>query len=706
MLVAFTKLVIRKRKVVFALWLMVIVLGLISGPHLDSRLTTSLAIPGSLSAEADDVLTKHFDENIEGTFTVIYPFKEASTVQIAKFETKIASAAGVIPNSSVSQEKALGGTLFANIETPFSLAKAAIFTSDLRTALKSAGLPRAMVTGPPAIESDVIPILNSDLRRGELIGILCSLLLLILVLGFTFEVLIPYIFALGSISASIGFVFLIAQKFLVVLYIPNIVELIGLGLAIDYSLLMLFRYRHEMQLLPEQPVDAIANTVTSAGKTIAISALTVAIGLASLTLVPIPFVRSLGFASVLVPLISLVAAFTLQPALLSLLKPSRRSLKQPVQPFRQIALFIAKKPLTIAISSLVVLSALAVWVFSFHITPSSLTAIPQQLESQKAISAVTSTVGPGVITPNELVVQLGVTGNASDSAVIQARSALATSISKNREVFLVADGNKPPYVDSSGKYLRLFVVGRHSFGTSESQNLVKELRDIDLTQFGFQSGSHLFVGGAAAQGVDLLRGIVEIFPWITLLVLFLIFLLLLRAFKSVVLPLKAIALDVISLLVSFGVVTLAVGTRSISHLFGLYQLNQIEAWAALFLLVLLFGVSMDYEVFIISRIKELKDQGLSNNEAIIEGIAQTGIIVTTAALIFISAVSGFIFGHFAGLQEIGIGLGFGVFIDATIIRGLLLPSVMVLLGNWNWWLPHSIARSKKTSPAPHNDGRS
>ena len=115
---------------------------------------------------------------------------------------------------------------------------------------------------------------------------------------------------------------------------------------------------------------------------------------------------------------------------------------------------------------------------------------------------------------------------------------------------------------------------------------------------------------------------------------------------------------------------------------------------------------MDYEVFIISRIKELKDQGLSNNEAIIEGIAQTGIIVTTAALIFISAVSGFIFGHFAGLQEIGIGLGFGVFIDATIIRGLLLPSVMVLLGNWNWWLPHSIARSKKTSPAPHNDGRS
>ena len=159
-------------------------------------------------------------------------------------------------------------------------------------------------------------------------------------------------------------------------------------------------------------------------------------------------------------------------------------------------------------------------------------------------------------------------------------------------------------------------------------------------------------------------------------------------------------LDLISLSVAYGIVVLAFGNSAISKFLGIYHLNQIEAWAALFLFVLLFGISMDYEVFIISRIKEAKDAGLSNSEAISEGVTQTGIVVTTAALIFIGAVSGLALGHFAGLQEIGIGLAFGVFVDATIVRGLLLPSVMVLLGRWNWWAPEFMRGQNKTSPTP------
>jgi len=138
---------------------------------------------------------------------------------------------------------------------------------------------------------------------------------------------------------------------------------------------------------------------------------------------------------------------------------------------------------------------------------------------------------------------------------------------------------------------------------------------------------------------------------------------------------------------------------------GIYHLNQIEAWALLFLFVLLFGVSMDYEVFIISRIKEAKERGLSNVESIIEGVSETGIVVTAGAVIFMGAVTGLALGHFAGLQEIGIGLIFGVLIDATLIRMLLLPSAMVLLGRWNWWLPTSLARLIKTSPTPLHEER-
>jgi RND superfamily putative drug exporter len=225
--------------------------------------------------------------------------------------------------------------------------------------------------------------------------------------------------------------------------------------------------------------------------------------------------------------------------------------------------------------------------------------------------------------------------------------------------------------------------------------LVKELRQLSAQRLHFPAGSSFYLAGAAAQGADLLHALAESLPWIACLALMLTFLVLLRAFKSLILPLKAIALDLISLTVAYGITVLAFGNRAISHLLGLYHLNQIEAWALLFLCVLLFGVSMDYEVFIISRIKEAKDSGLSNSEAVLSGLRETGVVVSTAALIFIGAVSGLSFGHFAGLQEIGIGLAFGTLIDASIVRALLLPSVMILLGRWNWWLPSSHSRRRK-----------
>ena len=669
-------------------------LGLVSGAHLNSHLTTSLTIPGSPSAKADALLAKGFSENIEGTFTVLYPFKNANTKQIQAFKSKIAIASESIPTSSIGEERALGGTLFASINTSLSLIQASNFTQNFRSALKEQGLKGAMVTGPPAIKSDVTPVLSQDLRHGELIALLIAFILLLLVFGLSQQFLIPFLFALGSISATIGAVYLIAQKFLVVLYIPNIVELIGLGLAIDYSLLMLFRYRKESTVSPDRLDDALVRTVASAGKTVSLSALTVAIALTTLTLVPVPFVRSLGFASALVPILSLTAALTLQPALLSLCKPSKRELKAPHLFFSQLGQLIVRRPLIIAVSSLLVLVGLALPILSLHLTPSSLTALPAHLESERALHLITSTAGSGVITPNELVVDLGANHLYRAGVVTPARTALATYILKNPEVLLVATGSEPPYVESTGRYLRLFVFARHGFGAPESQKLVKSLRQISLQKFGFSREAGLFVAGAAAQGVDLLHALTVSLPWIVGLALFLTFLILLRAFKSLILPLKAIALDLISLSVAYGIVVFTFGSGVISKALGLYHLNQIEAWALLFLFVLLFGVSMDYEVFIISRIKEAKELGFTNAEAIIEGLKETGMVVTTAALIFVGAVSGLALGHFAGLQEIGIGLAFGTLIDATIIRALLLPSVMVLLGSWNWWLPAPIARNK------------
>lgn len=705
MLENWTRYVVKHRVSVLLIWTVLILLGIIGGTKLNSHLTTSLIVPNTASARADSVLVSNFNENVEGTFTVIYRFKNATPKAIKVFESKIATAAKSIPTSSIAEEKALGGVLFANVNTALSLSRASAYTNAFRSSLKDAGLSGALVTGPPAIKSDVTPILAGDLHRGELIGILVALLILLLLFGFSLEIFVPLIVALATISVTIGAIFLIAEKFLVVLYIPNIVELIGLGLAIDYSLLNLFRHRTELAVAPEDRVAAIVRTMASAGRTVRLSALTVALTLATLTLVPIPFIRSLGVAAALVPLIALAAVFTLQPALLSLLVPKPHPQRVGASLFNRIGHLTVKRPWLVATGSLLVLLALGLQTLALHITPSSLTAVPAQLESQRALTLVTSTIGAGVVTPNEVIIDLGASEGASNQEIVKARQSLASHILQDPEVLAVANGKRPPYVDATGRYIRLFVFARHSFGASQAQALVKKLRAISLAEYGFPNSASFLVAGAAAQGADLLQVLTHTFPWIILLSLVATLLLLTMVLKSLILPIKAIALDLISLCVAYGVVVATFGNSVIARNLGIYHLKQIEAWALLFLFVLLFGVSMDYEVFIISRIKEAKERGLSNVESIIEGVSETGIVVTAGAAIFIGAVTGLALGHFAGLQEIGIGLIFGVLIDATLIRMLLLPSVMVLLGRWNWWLPTFTSRLIKTSPTPLHEER-
>ena len=686
-------------------WLLIIILGLFSSTKIDSHLTTSLNVPHSSSQAADEILIKSFHENVEGTFTVIYQFKNATNVQISGFKSKIADAARVIPTSHIGEEKALGGTLFVNINTALTLSQASAFTESLRKVLKSSGLPGVMVTGPPAIKSDVTPILSKDLHRGEIFGFIFAIAILLLVLGFSFQVFTPLIFAIASISATASLLFLIAQRFIVVLYIPNIVELIGLGLAIDYSLLMVFRYRRELTQTPSDREGAVLRTMQSAGKTVVVSGITVTIGLATLTLIPVPFIRSLGITSALVPLVSIFTALTLQPITLLLLPAGvTRSLKV-VEPFARLAEFIIRKPVKVLIAGLVLVAGLSASLLSLHITPSSLTAVPANLESERAITLISSKVGSGVVTPNQLIIDLGSTRLSQSPSVITARKALTAELSKNSEALVVASGAKEPYVEASGRYLRIFIFARHSFGEPEAQKLVSELRNISLEKYGFAPSTRFYLGGAAAQGADLLKTLSHSFPWIIALALLVTFLFLTRILRSVVLPLKAILLDLISLAVAYGIVVFTFGNQRVSSWLGIYNLHQIEAWALVFLFVLLFGVSMDYEVFILSRIKEAKLDGASNDEAIKEGVAQTGIVVTSGALIFIGAVSGLVMGHFAGLQEIGIGLAFGVLVDATIVRGLLLPSAMVLLGKWNWWLPAVFMGRKETSPTPRIEER-
>jgi len=678
MVVRWLKAAIKARTLVLTIWIALSAFGLFGASNLDQHLTTSLTVPGSSSAAANEILNKKFNENTEGTFTVMYKYKQATADQIADFKAAVAQAARVIPGAEVTNEKAFAGTLYSNIGTSFGLKEAATYTSALRQALITQGLTGALVTGPPAIENDVVPTLSSDLHKGQLIAVLLATLLLIATLGMTWAILIPLLFGLATIATTLGIIYLLAHKFLMVLYVPNIVELIGLGLAIDYSLLMVHRYRRELG----QSQDPIAQTMKTAGRTAVISGITVALGLATLLLVPVPFVRSIGLACLILPIVSILAAITLQPILLTMLAAAPPLGFKGVLEFsfdRLTNLAIAK-PRKVFASTLITLSILMSALLWLQITPSSLSAIPAHLESAQALNSVTDKVGVGVITPHEIVIDLGSNSDSSDIATT--RFEFAKRLAANPEVFTVASGEKWPYVDASGRYLRIYVFGQHDLGSDQTQQLVQQLRNEYIPNAGFPAGTKIYLGGAPAQGEDLLDAIKSSLPTIISLIVLITFFILLRTFRSIVLAIKAIILDLISIAASFATLVLV-----FKFGVGTYQLEQLEAWVLILLFAILFGLSMDYEIFIVSRMREAWDRGASNEDAIREGMRNSGMVVTAAALIFISALSGLITGHFAGLQQLGIGLAAGVLIDATIIRGLLLPSAMVMLGKWNWWLP-------------------
>jgi RND superfamily putative drug exporter len=669
---------IKHQRFVIAIWLTLSVMGVFGATHLDKHLTTSLEIPGSASAAASTVLQQRFADNTEGSFTVLYKYKQATPAHIADFKSALARAASVIPGAEITQEKAFGGTLYAYIGTSLNLNQASQYTEVLRSALKLNSLDGALVTGPPAIKSDVVPILASDLQRGELIAIALALVLLIVALGFSWAVFVPLIFGFVTIATSLGIIYLLAQKFLIVLYVPNIVELIGLGLAIDYSLIMVHRYRQNKDLT----IGRIEQTMQTAGRTAVISGFTVALGLATLILVPIPFVRSLGLACLVVPVVSILAAATLQPILLKHLgKDSSIGFKGYIgknfDSLTNVAITKPKSTFVITVSAIAILLCSLMWL---QVTPSSLSAIPSNLESAQALNSVTSKVGIGVITPHTIVIDLGNKAKAAEFSDL--RFDFVKKIASNPEVFTVASGDTWPYVDPTGQFIRLYIFSHHDLGAAETVALVQQLRDEYTLNSGFPVGTRFYLGGAPAQGVDLLNALSQTFPLVVILILLITFVILVRTFRSIVLAAKAIVLDLISIGISFSALVIV-----FKYGIGTYRLGQIEAWVLILLFAILFGLSMDYEIFIVSRIREAHDRGASNEEAIREGMRSAGTVVTAAALIFISAVMGLATGHFAGLQQLGVGLAVGVIVDATIIRGLLLPSTMVLLGKWNWWMP-------------------
>ena len=705
-----TRFVMRHRWPVLAGWLAVVVVGGFAFLNLSSLLSNEFSVPGTDSEQARTILEHHFGDRSDGAFTVVFRVPDGvDRGEYLQLQGTLDRAARRVPGATARRLiPASRRIVYGDVVSTLPIAKAKGYTDDLYGALPHSRSVQSYVTGQAAIQHDLDPIFSADLRKGELIALPIAVLVLLAVFGLSVAVTMPFIFAACTVMATLAGVYAYAHFLTTATYVTNLVFLIGLGVAIDYSLLVVYRYREELQR--REVDDAIVRTMETAGRAVVFSGATVAIGLALLLFMPLPFVRSIGVGGFLIPIASIAAALTLQPALLSVY--GRRGVARiPVLPKRlraegdtgfwhRLAWSIMRRPLAFLALGATLLLAAAIPVFGLTLTPGSASGIPQFPQSVRGFDLLKETIGPGAISPTQVVVDSGRAGGILAPAVQAPVRRLATSLRADPETALVRAGLRPPYVDSSSRYEQVIVAGRHEYGSEEAQSFVKRLRGKLVPAAGFPAGVSVLAGGGPPQGVDFLDQAYRYFPWLVLAVLTLTYVLLLRAFRSVVLPLKAVILNLLSVAAAYGMLVVVFKWGVGDRVLGLYQFGQIEGWIPIFLFAMLFGLSMDYEVFLVTRMREEWDHGHDNREAVAYGLERTGRIVTAAAVVMVAAFSGFVAGRIVGLQEFGIGLAVAIFLDATIVRALLVPSLMALFGRYNWWLPESVARIVRVPASP------
>ena len=565
-----------------------------------------------------------------------------------------------------------------------------------------------LITGTASIQSDFSQAAAHDLQRGEGIGLPIALIILLIVFGAVIAAGLPVVLALIAITLAVALTALLGQTFSVSVFAINMISMMGLATGIDYSLFIVSRYREE-RALGRDKIDALSVTGGTASRAVLFSGLTVVLALAGLLLVPTNIFASLAIGAIFVVSMSVLAALTLLPAVLSLLGDHIDSLKVPYLGRRLLANKAAGKPSALARVAQRAMRrpalALAVGVgvlllcaypaLSMKTGVSGVNTLPNSFQSKQAFGVLEKQFSAGQVSPVQVVVAGRVNTPAVRAGVARLRSELARDPAFGPVQYTVA---------KAGDLALLSVPVNGDATGKPALDKVAQIRSSYVPRAFGSSGARVYVTGQTAFNLDYINAVNSHFAWVIAIVLGLSFVLLLVAFRSIVIPLKAIVMNLLSVGAAYGLITLVSLKGVGATLFGFQHVGVVEQWVPLFLFSVLFGLSMDYQVFLLSRIKEKWDQTGDNSLAVTTGVNATAGIITGAALIMVAVFSGFAAGSLVMFQQMGFGLAVAVLLDATLIRTIMVPAAMKLLGKWNWylpswleWLPHL---SIEGAPAP------
>jgi RND superfamily putative drug exporter len=550
------------------------------------------------------------------------------------------------------------------------------------------------VTGEASINSDFGATAESDLRTGEIFGIGIALVILVLVFGAIVTAALPLVMALASILLAMGITSAVGQTMDLSFFITNMITMIGLAMGIDYSLFVVSRYREE-RAAGKEKVEAITRAGSTATRSVVFSAMAVLLALGGLFLVPSTLFHSMALGAIIAVFTALLAALTLLPALLGAMGDRVNALRVPFlhktsgaagRPggfWDRVAGGVMRRPVISLIVAGGALALMASLYFSIDLGSAGVDTLPTSMASRQGFEVLQEEFPGTTIQPVEVVVS----GDATSSAVTGGIANLQEIIADDPA--FMGSGTSRTSPDGQVTVLSLVVFGEPN--GEAAQTAVRALRaDYLPAAFagaGLVAGTDVLTTGQTSFIIDYLDTINGATGWVFLFILGLSFVLLLVVFRSVVVPIKAILMNLLSVGAAYGLMVAVFQKGWGAGLLGLQQVDFVEAWVPLFLFAVLFGTSMDYHVFLLSRIRERFDRTVDNRESVAFGLRRTGGIITGAALIMVAVFGGFAAGELVMFQQLGFGLAVAVFLDATVVRCVLVPAAMRLLGARNWWFP-------------------
>ncbi|MEK6719258.1 MAG: MMPL family transporter [Chloroflexota bacterium] len=596
------------------------------------------------------------------------------------------------------------------------------------------------IAGGPAFYGDVQAVSERDLQRSELISLPLASLALLLVFGSLVAAAVPLVVGGAAVIVALAVIGVLAGLTPMSIFVLNLATLLGLGLGVDYSLLMTSRFREELANRdgpdgdgPDRVAQAVRATVATAGRAVFFSGLTVLLGLLGLVLFEFMILRSVGIAGAVVVLFAVSAALTLLPAILlvvgeridALAVRRVRATPDDRGPWARLARRVMNRPVAVLVPTLAFLLVLGTPFLHIRLNAPDATILPPTVPSKIAYDRLIGAFGEGAIAPLTLAIRTDGPVLAPDNVArlyeysrrldaddrisrIDGPVDLDPRIRLAQYQLMYASPSGPPdrfvqaaLAATTRADLAVFTVFTpYGPNRQEARDLVTDLRDA-AGRLAPPAGLTVLVGGGAASVVDVVDRISADFPRSGLFIIVTTYLVLFLLLRSVILPAKALLMNALSIAASFGALVWIFQDGNLSAILGFAPLGFVETTLPVILFCVLFGLSMDYEVFLLTRMKETWERTGDNREAVALGLERSGRIVTSAALIVVVVAGSFAFADIVLIKALGLGMAIAVALDATIVRALLVPATMRLLGRWNWWIPGWLERAVPTiEPAP------